>query len=168
MKIRILFIAPLICVLAATLGLQAQDKAAKSTVTSTELEDKMDEINAAYRKLNRQIGDASKNADSLKQVAIIQQNAAAAMKLEPMKKKEVPAAEQAKFMTDYQAKMKSFVADVGKLEAALKAGKNEDAANALKTLKQDQDEGHKAFRKAKKGDKEKAEAEKKKAEAEKK
>jgi soluble cytochrome b562 len=160
MKIRILFIAPLICVLAATLGLQAQDKGAKTGPTSTELEDTMDDINAAYRKLNRQISDASKNADSLKQVAIIQQKSAAAMKLEPMKKKEIPAAEQAKFMADYQAKMKSFVADVGKLEAALKAGKNDEAAVALKTLKQDQDEGHKAFKKDKK-EKKKAEPEKK-------
>jgi hypothetical protein len=159
MKTRILLL-PIICLLAATLGVQAQDKSAKSAATSTELEDKMDEINAAYRKLNRQVGDASKNADSLKQVAIIRQNAEAATKLEPMKKKEVPTAEQAKFMADYQAKMKSFLADVGKLEAAFKAGKNDEAANLLKTLKQDQDEGHKAFKKDKK-DKKKAEPEKK-------
>jgi soluble cytochrome b562 len=153
MKIRILFL-PLICILAATLGVQAQDKGAKAT--ETELETKMDEINAAYRKLNRQISDATKNADSLKQVGIIKQNAAASAKLEPVKKKEVPAADQAKFVADYQAKMKSFMADVDKLEAALKAGKNEDAAAALKTLKQDQDEGHKQFRKDKK-EKKKAE-----------
>jgi len=149
MKIRILLI-PLVCVLAAVLGVQAQNKGAKSADTETELALQMEEINAAYRKLNRQVKDSKKNADSLKQVSIIQKYAAVALKLEPKKKAEIPAAEQAKFMTDYQAKLKEFVANVAVVEAALKADKNEDAANAMKTLKQDQKEGHKQFKKKKK------------------
>jgi soluble cytochrome b562 len=143
MKTRILLL-PFIGLLAAVIGLQAAES------TTTPLEDTMDEINAAYRKLNRQISDATKNADSLKQVAAMQKHANDAMKMEPVKKKELPAAEQAKFIADYQAKMKSFVGNIGKVETALKAGKNDEAAVALKALKQDQDEGHKTFKKDKK------------------
>jgi soluble cytochrome b562 len=79
----------------------------------------------------------------------MQKQANEAIKLEPVRKKEVPAAEQAKFIADYQARMKDFVANIGKVETALKAGKNDDAAVALKALKQDQDEGHKMFKKKK-------------------
>jgi soluble cytochrome b562 len=150
MKLRNLFVT-LVCLLASAAGVQAQEKAAKST--ETELEVKMDDLNAAYRKLGRQISDASKNADSLKQVATIKEAANAAMKLEPAKKKEVPAADQAKFVSAYQSKMKSFIGNIDKLEAALKAGKNAEAAELLKTLKQDQEEGHKEFRKDKKAKK---------------
>jgi soluble cytochrome b562 len=110
----------------------------------------MDELNAAYRKLGRQVADASKNADSLKQVAIMKENADASMKLEPALKKEIPAADQAKFVANYQAKMKEFVAEIGKLETALKAGKNDEAANLLKSMKKAQEVGHKEFRKDKK------------------
>ncbi|MSU71907.1 MAG: hypothetical protein EXS43_06140 [Opitutus sp.] len=157
MKIRILSFT-LICALAAVLGVRAAEKE-----TSTELEDKMDEINGAYRKLGRQVADAAKNADSLKQIGIIRTNATAAMKLDPKKMKEVPAADRAKFKADYQAKMKAFVADLDKLEAAFKAGKNDEAANILKTLKQVQEDGHKEFRKEKekKGKKKAADGEKK-------
>lgn len=156
MKIRSLLSLTLICAFATVLGVRAAEKEA-----ATELEDKMDEINGAYRKLGRQIADATKNADSIKQVGIIRTNAQAAMKLEPKKTKEIPAADQAKFKADYQAKMKSFVADVDKLEAALKANKNDEAAAILKTLKQAQDDGHKEFRKDKKGKKKAPEGEKK-------
>ena len=72
------------------------------------------------------------------------------LKLDPAKKADIPADQQAKFVADYQAKMKAFIADVNKVEAALKAGNNDEAAKLLQSLKQDQDEGHKEFQKKKK------------------
>jgi soluble cytochrome b562 len=117
--------------------------------TASPLDDHMEEINAAYRKLGRQIGDASKNADSLKQVALLRQHAMEAEKLEPKKKADLPAPDQAKFVEGYRAKMKDFLAELGKLEDALKAGKNQEAATALKALKQAQEDGHKEFRRRK-------------------
>jgi len=147
MKIRLLS-ALLICALSFAIGVRAED--AKEKEDQTELGSKMEKINGAYRKLGRQISDATKNDDSLKQIAIIKENADAAMKLEPALKAEKPAADQAKFVADYQAKMKGFIADVGKLETALKAGKNDEAATLMNTLKQDQKEGHTEFRKQQK------------------
>jgi hypothetical protein len=146
MKIRILTIT-LACFLVPSLGIAAQDKGPKEPASA--LDEQMEEINAAYRKLGRQIADPAKNADSLKQVAIIREHATASLKLEPKKKADLPAPEQAKFVAAYQDKMKAFVAEVGKLEAALKAGKNEDAAAVLKALKQAQEDGHKEFRRRK-------------------
>lgn len=113
------------------------------------LEDSMEDINAAYRKLGRQITDASKNADSLKQAAILRSQAVLALKLEPQRKTDLPEAEQARFIAAYQEKMKAFIADIGKLEDALKAGKNDEAAIVLKALKQAQEDGHKEFRRRK-------------------
>jgi cytochrome c556 len=151
MKIRLLSLT-LICALATVPGLRAQDDTPKKMAPKepqTELGGKMEKISGAYRKLGRQIADATKNEDSLKQVAIIRENAEAALKLEPAWKAEKPADQQAKFVADYQTQMKKFIADVGKLEDALKAGNNEEAANVLKTLKTDQDDGHTDFRKKK-------------------
>lgn len=141
MKFRALSVA-LLCVALPVFGFAAETKASA-------LDERMEDINAAYRKLGRQIGDASKNADSLKQVALLRQHATEAEKLEPKKKADLPAAEQAKFVGDYRAKMKQFLADIAKLEDALKAGKNEEAATVLKSLKQAQEEGHKEFRRRK-------------------
>jgi soluble cytochrome b562 len=143
MKIRLLF-ATLICALATVPCVQAQ-----SHDDDTELGDKMDTLSNAYKKLGKQISDASKNEDSLKLVATIHSSAEAALKLEPAKKADIPAADQAKFVADYQAKMKSFIAEIDKLEAVLKAGDNAAAAKQMDVLKQMRSEGHKEFQKKK-------------------
>lgn len=163
MKIRVI-IASLACLAAASVGLQAQaPKATEPTKAAdtakgpdtakepeTELGKHMDKMGAAYRRLNRQIEDATKNADSLTLIATIKTNAEAAMKLDPVKKGDLPADAQAKFVTDYKAKMKAFLVNVGKLEAAVKAGNNAEAKTLMATLKQDQKEGHTEFQKKKK------------------
>jgi soluble cytochrome b562 len=109
----------------------------------------MEKIGGAYRRLGKQISDASKNDDSLQLIANIRTQAEAAAKLQPEKTADVPADEQAKFVANYQTGMKNFLADLGKLETALKAGKNEDAVAVMKTLKADMDDSHKEFRKKK-------------------
>lgn len=141
MKYRLLSFA-LFLVIASVPGFSAQGK-------HTPMEDQMEEINAVYRKLGRQIKDPAKNADSLKQAGIIREHAIAATKMEPKRKADVPAAEQAKFISEYQSAMKAFVDEIGKLEAALKAGKNEEAAAALQALKVAQENGHRDFRRRK-------------------
>lgn len=144
MKIRLLTFT-LICAFVAALGLQAEEKEAE-----TELGKKMEKMSGAFRRLTRQIKDSSKNEDSLKQIAIIRENAEASAKLEPDLKKEIPSAKQAKFVADYRAKMKSFLADLGKLEAAIKAGNNAEAESLLATVKKAQKDGHTDFKKDKK------------------
>jgi soluble cytochrome b562 len=141
MHLRLLSLASLL--LLAGPALRAAEK------VHTPIEEQMEEINAAYRKLGRQVSDPAKNADSLKQVAIIRTHALAAMKHDPIRKADVPAPEQAKFVSEYQAAMKAFVAKVDRLGEALQAGKNEIAAAVLKELKTAQEEGHRDFRRRK-------------------
>lgn len=128
-------------------AVQAQD--GKKDEPETELGAKMDKMSGAFRALRRQAGDASKNADSLAKVATIKQNAQAALKLEPAKKADVPAAQQAKFVADYQAKMKDFIALTEKLEAAFKANNNEEAQKLIGAMGDAQKAGHKEFQKKK-------------------
>jgi hypothetical protein len=124
---------------------QAQEK--KSEEPETELGAKMEKMGGAFRALRRQIADPSKNQDSLAKIATIKQNAQAGLKLEPAKKAEIPAAQQAKFVADYQAKMKEFIALTEKVEAALKANNNEEAQKLLGAMGDAQKAGHKEFKK---------------------
>ena len=152
MKIRLPLFA-LICALTSLSMIRAEDAAPKkmpAKENQTELGGKMEKISGAYRKLSRQINDATKNEDSLAQVAIIKQNAEAALKLEPVKMKDLPAADQAKFVADYQVKLKEFIATAGKLETALKANDNAAAAKLVDEMKTERNEDHKAFEKEKK------------------
>lgn len=144
MKKRLLLLT---AVLPLTFGLvvYAQDKK-----DETELGNKMDKMSSAFRPLRKQISDSSKNADSLAKVAVIKEQALASLKLEPVRKAEIPAAQQAKFVADYQAKMKEFVALTEKLEAALKANNNEEAQKLVGQLADAQKAGHNDFKKEKK------------------
>lgn len=112
---------------------------------NTELEDRMDEMGAAFKKLRRQIADATKNAESLELVGQLKTAAEKAAKLKPAKTADVPENEQAKFLADYQAEMKSLVDQLGQLEAALKANANAQAEKLLKDLGAMQRKDHKLF-----------------------
>jgi soluble cytochrome b562 len=144
MKNRFLF-ATLLCALAFAPRVHAQH----DDDDTTPLGEKMDDLSSAYKKLGKQINDASKNEDSLKLVAKIHDAAEGALKFEPAKKADLPPADQAKFVADFQAKMKSFIGEVDKLAGFLKAGDNAAAVKQLDVLKQLQREGHKEFQKKK-------------------
>jgi cytochrome c556 len=140
MKIRVLLFAVASAFVVGP-AVAADDK------PETELGAKMEKMSGAFRALRRQITDASKNEDSLAKLATIRQNAEASVKLDPAKKSEIPAADQKKFVADYQAKMKEFIALVGKVEAALKANNNEEAGKLLTAMGDAQKQGHKQFKK---------------------
>jgi soluble cytochrome b562 len=132
-----------LCVLTLALGRTAF---AQQDEEKTPLGKKMSAMNSAFKAVGRQIDDPAKNASTLEQLAIVETNAKAALALEPEKKKQVPAAEQAKFVADYQAGMKQLLVTVDKLKAAVKAGKNTDALAIIDAMKDQQKEGHKEFR----------------------
>ena len=131
------------CVLALALSRPAF---AQQDEEKTPLGKKMSAINTAFKAVGRQVDDPSQNTKTLEQLAIIETNAKAALTLEPEKKAKVPAAEQAKFLTGYQAGMKEFLVTVDKMRTALKAGKNADASAAYDAMKAQQRDGHKEYR----------------------
>lgn len=147
MKLRIRHLG-VVCALSLSLARAAH---AQSEEEKTPLGKKMSAINTAFKAVGRQIDDPSKNADTMEQLNIIETNAKAALTLEPAKKEKVPAGEQAKFMTDYQAGIKHFIESVGKMRAALKAGKNAEASAWVDSLKAQQRDSHKDFRLRKPG-----------------
>ena len=140
MKIRLSLIA-VVCALAVGTGIRAADE------PETELGTKMEKVGGAFRALRRQISDSSKNADSLARLATIKENLTAGLKLEPAKKAEVPAAGQKKFVDDYRADLKTFIGLVEKVEAALKAGNNDEAAKLVTQMGDDQKKAHKLYKK---------------------
>ncbi|MBI4623973.1 MAG: hypothetical protein HY736_12250 [Verrucomicrobia bacterium] len=150
MKIRVLLLT-LICALAIVPGVQAQAGQSKSEdEPETELDKRMEKMSGAFRRLRRQVEDPTKNADSLERIKIILENTQAALKFEPAKKADLPAAEQAKFVAAYQAEMKDFISLVGKVEAALKANNNEEAKKLVGAMGDQQKKAHKEFQKKKK------------------
>lgn len=145
MKIRILSVTLMCAALVAAVGLRAEEKEPQ-----TELGAKMEKMQSAYRTLNRNIDDASKNADSIAAIVTIRENAEAALKLQPKTTGAVPADQQAKYIADYHAMMKKTISDLAAVEAALKAGNNAEAKTLLAAVKKDQTDGHKQFRAQKK------------------
>ena len=132
-------------VLTVSFFVHAEEAPKKQPVEKTELEGKMDVMGKAWKKLKRQVADASQNPDSLQLVATIRTAAEDALKLIPARVADVPAADQAKFMADYQAGIRKLIASFGKLEAALSAGKNDEAVKLVAEISVIQKAGHNAF-----------------------
>lgn len=125
----------------------AQEKpAAKPEKKQTELESKMEKLNAAWRKLRRQIEDPAQNAASLELLAEIRAASVGADQLTPAKAADLPEADRAKFQADYVAGMKKLSGMLDQLEAALKDNKNADAAKVVTDINNLQRESHKSFR----------------------
>jgi len=117
----------------------------------TELERKMDKMGDAWRKLKRQVADPTKNADSLQLLATIRAAADDAAKLIPAKAEDISANDRPKFIADYQGKMKALDAALGKLEAALTAGRNNEATKLVAEIGAAQKAGHKEFKRPEEG-----------------
>ena len=148
MKIRQL--ASLLPLLLGVALVHAQDAAAPAgapKAPKTALEKDMGKIGRAYRTLGKQIADATKNDSSLALLVTIHDAAVAAANETPAFTADQAEADRPKFVADYQAKMKDFVAAVDKVTADLKAGDNATAAIDAKKLGQDERAGHKEFRK---------------------
>lgn len=160
MKIRLL-LATLVCSAITVPGLFAEDakaKAAEPASDKTAIEVQMEKMNSAFRRIRTQVADPAK-ADPAKMqstiadVGTLRQAAEAALKSggDPKMKAEIPAAEQAAWVAKYQADMKKLIAEIVKLEDALKSGKGEEASQIFAAIGKMQKDGHTAYKaKAKK------------------
>lgn len=113
---------------------------------TTPLGDQMRLINAAHRAIGP-LFEAGQADSVAAKITIIHNAATEALKFEPAKKADTPAAEQEKFVADYQTTLKAFIADVDKVDAALKAGKVDEAKTLFGQLRMDQMAAHRQFRK---------------------
>jgi len=113
----------------------------------TELQKHMEVIEASMKKLRRSLPKSDQNAESLKQIAEIQKAAKACVDLAPAMAATVPAGEKDKFVAAYKKDMEAFIGEVGKLETAVKDGKNDEAVEIHKKLKELEETGHEKYNK---------------------
>ena len=135
----------------APLALRAEDKPHAEGEGSA-LEDSMSAMNGAFKKLRRQVEDPAQNEASLALVAKLRKACVEASLLMPEKIGHLPAKDQAAAKASYTEKMKKLIATVDELSAALKAGKNTEAAGIIKDLGMQEGAGHKEFKPKKKSD----------------
>ena len=111
----------------------------------TALTKEMKVVNKNLRTLKRQVDDAAKKDENLALIDTAKKAIAASAKLDPAHTKDVPAGEKAAYLEKYKAQ----IADLGKsfdeLEAAVKAGKVDDAKKLFEKLSEQKEKGHKDF-----------------------
>jgi soluble cytochrome b562 len=112
----------------------------------TPLGKEMEKVSKALKAINRNIADASAKDANLAKLAEAKAANLAALKYEPAKTKDVPAAEKAKFLSGYKAAMEQVGKDMDALKAALEGGKTEDAKALLEKLNNEKKEGHKKYK----------------------
>lgn len=142
MKIRVLLVT-LLATAISVAGLQAAED-------TTPLGQRMEKMGKAERAIRSAVADPTKNQETLVQVAAMRAAAEEALTFEPAKKAELSADQQAKFVANYKDKMKGFIEQLGKLEAALKANDNAAAQAAFASLGQAKKEGHTEYKAKKK------------------
>jgi soluble cytochrome b562 len=111
----------------------------------TPLAKEMKTVNKNLRTLKRQVEDASKKDENLGLIAASKKSLDACLKLEPIKTKDVPAGEKAAYLDKYKAQMNDVVKAFDELEAAVKAGKADDAKKIFEKLSEQKEKGHKDF-----------------------
>jgi len=111
----------------------------------TALAKEMKVVNKNLRTLKRQVEDASKKDENLALIAAAKKSIDAALKLEPEKTKDVPAGEKAAYLQKYKAQMGDLGKTFDELDAAVKAGKVDDAKKLFEKLSEEKEKGHKDF-----------------------
>ena len=113
----------------------------------TELGKRMEVMGKAFKKLRKQVGDASQNASSLELVASARKAAEEAIDLTPEKAASVPESERPKFIADYKDGIKKLIAKFDALSEALKANNNAEAEKIFKDISSFQRKEHHEFQK---------------------
>jgi soluble cytochrome b562 len=111
----------------------------------TELGNDMKAMGKNLKQIKGQLADATKQQSTVDLLESAKKNADAAKKLTPSKAKDVPEADRAKFVTDYQAAIDKLIGQLGKIEDAVKAGKYDDAQKLYGELGMIKREGHEKF-----------------------
>jgi soluble cytochrome b562 len=134
--------APAPAVVPAPAGAPAEEK-------KTDLELRMDKVGKAFRKLRKQVADPAQNASSLELLKAMQDAAKEAVTFTPAKAADLPEDQRAKFTEDFKAGIQELQDRFAKLQAALEAGKNDDAQAIVKDLSDFEKKEHKEFKKDK-------------------
>ncbi len=111
------------------------------------LEHNMERMGKDFKKLKSQVSDASKNTASVALAADMQKCALAAKDQVPPMAHSIPADKRDKFISDYKDMMDGLVEQCKDMQQQLTDGKNDAAADTIKSITEMMKEGHKEFRK---------------------
>lgn len=111
------------------------------------MEEQMDRMNSAFRKLRRQAGEAAKNESSLELVAIMKEVVTAALVLRPAKTTDLPEDEREDFIMGYRKQLEKLAGALADLETAFKAGDNTAATKIISDIREIQKAGHQEYKK---------------------
>ena len=137
MKMKVLFTVLATLSLGFSTSLRAEE--------DTPLNKQMTAMNKSLRTLKRQISDAAKKDDNLALIGKMKANVAEAIKLEPKKTKDVPAAEKAAYMEKFKQELTELGKTYDQLEAAIKEGKTAEAKAIFDKISEQKEKGHKDF-----------------------
>jgi len=119
--------------------------AAMAADDDTPLAKAMKVVNKNIRTMKRQIDDPAKKDDNLALIAAAKKSLDECLKLEPAKTKDVPAGDKSAYLAKYKEQMNGVVKTFDDLEAAVKAGKTDDAKKIFEKLSDEKEKGHKDF-----------------------
>ena len=118
---------------------------AKSGKPETPLAAQMEKISKNLKALGKQVGDDSQRASSMEHITAAVEAANKARALVPAKAQTIPESARAEFVSAFQKKLDELIAQLEKVEGAIREGKATEAQTLLGGLKQIKREGHEKF-----------------------
>jgi len=112
----------------------------------TDIDLRMDKMGKSFRKLRKQVSDPTQNASSIQLLGTMIAAAKEAEAFKPEKTEDVPADQQAKFLSDYVAGLKGMEDALQKVSDALTAGDNAGATKMVADIADLEKKDHKQFR----------------------
>ncbi len=134
-------------ILAAVLATAALAFSTAVAEEETPLGSQMEKFSKALKAVGRAAKEGKVTKDLAAKVDDAKKAAQEALKFEPAKAKDIPAAEKAKFLADYKASMEKTIKTLDELKAAVEAEKADEVGKIMEKLNSEKKEGHKAFKK---------------------
>ena len=113
----------------------------------TPLTEEMEKFNKALKTIVRASKEGTVSKDLASKVDDAKKACEAALKFEPEKTKDIPAAEKEKFLADYKAAMQETIKTLDELKVAVVGGKADEVGKVIEKLNAQKKEGHKKFQK---------------------
>jgi hypothetical protein len=131
-----------------TVTAQSQSPAPANGAPAQSLERNMGAMNRAFRTINTNVKDKTKNDATLAAVVQLQTATLAAKEQVPEEVEKLSGEEKTKKVNEFRGMMVKLLQAECELEANLLAGDNDKAAATFATIKDIQTAGHKEFRPA--------------------
>ena len=112
----------------------------------TPLGKEMEKIGKTIKAIGRAAKEGKVTKDMAAKVDDATAAATEALKFEPAKTKEVPAAEKAKFLAGFKESMEVMIKGLAELKAAVISEKADDVAKVIEKLNEGKKDGHKKYK----------------------